>query len=1008
MKILEENLMVLASAGSGKTHTLSDRIIGLIASGVEPSELVALTFTKKAAGEFTEAVLNKLAGAAENEVKARNLEGSLELQGIDFQATLRKLTGQLPQLTLGTMDEFFARVVRAFQYELGVTGGRFELFVGEAAELAKDEILEKLLDGQLKGLTEEELLYTFRRATAGSEGTSVLNDFRGFISDWHQIYQTGQAQNYGPEGAAEVAISDWEKQKHGLIAKIERGLGEHAEIKPGQKKGVDKLIKGFREFQIGGGRPEGPEKILEDLAAAADGSGEIKVMFNKGFFLRGIVAEGFRDLVKLAARCEMAAAVERTKGIYLLIAAYDAAIGRELRNRGKLEFQDIKVLMGKWRYSEDARLQREAIDFRLDSRYQHWLLDEFQDTSADDWNGLSPLVNEAIADADSSVFIVGDKKQGIYAWRGGDVALFDEVIAANEGNLKVETMAESWRSCPEVLGVVNQICGDVATMGELFGGAVDQWEWQDHESAPPLSTPEKRGYGQVSVVASEEKAEEVIAQMRAIGIGEKKLTCGLLLNKNSEVKEWADTLREAGFHVVEEGVRQPAKDHPVGIMIWQLLRWLANPADSFASYTVKMSPLWVGLTERFQGKEDVIWEEMTKEIAAVGYFRTFGKYLYPLLSDWTEFGQRRALELLRALEGLDNEGITGAKEVAYRIENLGVSQSPGMAAVQVMTVHKAKGLGFDVVFLPEISAEKVPNLKYLKVLQGEKWVLDKVPTWARTAIPELAGAEETWSQKQKYEAMCKVYVALTRAKRGLYVYMDFRKKALEEGHPCVANWISKALALDLTEECQFQEGNPDWHEALPFIQEKSEELTGHSLGEAVIRRRRSTPSGEKGAVTYKRDFSGADPRRFGTQVHAAFERISWVGEEPLTFSDEAAPVKGILEKSFGAEGIRRIFTKPSEDTQLYREQRLEAIVEKSWMSGVIDRLHVHPGAGGEAVSVDVIDFKTDQVKTSRELRERYTQQMAAYRKALRQIYPSAEIHCLLISTYLAEVIRVEE
>jgi hypothetical protein len=105
--------------------------------------------------------------------------------------------------------------------------------------------------------------------------------------------------------------------------------------------------------------------------------------------------------------------------------------------------------MGAWIKNEDARLRREAIDYRLDATYRHWLLDEFQDTSKDEWNGLQPWIDEALTDQESSVFVVGDKKQAIYAWRGGEVGLFDELIEKYRGEkdnplaLNIDTMAES-------------------------------------------------------------------------------------------------------------------------------------------------------------------------------------------------------------------------------------------------------------------------------------------------------------------------------------------------------------------------------------------------------------------------------------------------------------------------------------------------------------------------------------------------------------------------------------
>ncbi len=133
-------------------------------------------------------------------------------------------------------------------------------------------------------------------------------------------------------------------------------------------------------------------------------------------------------MVQLAAQCELAAALLRTRAVREVVSVFDDLCAQRLRRRGLLGFNDVKILMGEWARGEDARLRREAVDFRLDARIDHWLLDEFQDTSRADWTGLLPLIDEAASDEEGSMFIVGDKKQAIYAWRGGDVRLFDEVI----------------------------------------------------------------------------------------------------------------------------------------------------------------------------------------------------------------------------------------------------------------------------------------------------------------------------------------------------------------------------------------------------------------------------------------------------------------------------------------------------------------------------------------------------------------------------------------------------
>ncbi len=1002
MEFPEKNLLVLASAGSGKTFRLSDRIIGLMAREVEPEKIVALTFTRKAAGEFADAILRKLAEAAKDPSKAAELEVRLGITAVDFLGLLEKVTGKLPRLTLGTMDSFFSRVVKGFQYELGVTGGRFELLQGEVAEGLKDELLEGLLEGGTHGHDEEEFVAVFRRATQGKEGAVVLEELRGFIAGWHGIYVSPKNPVWGPPELAGVEITEWDKRKGALVDAVERDWPNVVKTHKDQEKKSGDMFELLRNHTVGSGSLNVKTgmwpKVLEGILA---GKGAIHAKVSKDFTITGLAAEALRDLVELAARCELAAALSRTRGVRGLIASYDDLVERELRRKGKLGFDDVKRLMGAWMNGEEARLRREAVDFRLDSNYGHWLLDEFQDTSRDEWNALLPLLEEAITNDESTVFIVGDKKQAIYAWRGGEVGLFDEITGNYGGGLMVDTMAESWRSCPEVLEPVNRVFSDKATIQALFGDAVARWEWETHIPAKPLFKPKNAGHSLIEVMDKDAKTDRVIALLKQLGVGWKRISCGILMSTNDKVKSLADELRAAGFQVVEEGEREPGRDHPVGLMIWQLLRWLADPADRFAERTVMMSPLKAVLEARFGGTWQAAWEGLGGRVSEVGFAGMVGELILPLLDGWEKFGRRRAEDLLEALGDLDRQGVVTAREAADGIGRRKISQSPGVAAVQVMTVHKSKGLGFDVVVLPDVPSKKIPDLTHYKTVSGDGWITMAPAQWAREMIPELKEAEARWAEQQAYEAFCKLYVAMTRAKRGLYVFLDTPAASADESKASLSNWLMTSLELDGGANNVFETGHPRWADEVEEIKATPEVSIG-ALGKAMEKRSRRTPSGEKSKQATP---GSADGRRFGTAIHAAFETISWLDEGKVyAFPLELSK---IMEEFLAVLEIRNLLSRNDKAIALFREQRIEAVLDGEWLSGVIDRLHIHRDADGSATKVEIIDFKTDRVNSAVELKTRYAGQMEAYRRAMEAIHPQAEVKCLLVSTALMAVVGME-
>ncbi|HSP44077.1 MAG TPA: UvrD-helicase domain-containing protein, partial [Luteolibacter sp.] len=561
MDILAKNLLILASAGSGKTYQLGNRVIGLVARGVEPQRIVALTFTRKAAGEFADAVLTKLALAASDESSAARLRGETGVVDADFAESLERVVKSLPRLTLGTMDSFFARVVRGFQYELGLSGGKFDLLEGPRAAAMQDELLNSVLGGDaLSAADGERFFHAFRRATIGRENRGVMHALRGYVRLWQDRHRADRKLEWGPQRMAEAEPQQWEKRKSALAAIVIDQLDAFVYTDKRQRAALEKAVLALEQHTIGSGSLSKAGKLLEGILANAGGSGALTICHYKEFTVTGAAADALREMAWLVSQCEFAAALERTRALREVVALFDELCEKRLRRNGMLQFNDVKLLMGEWARDEDARLRREAVDFRLDARHDHWLLDEFQDTSRADWTGLLPLIDEAATGEDGSIFIVGDRKQAIYGWRGGDVRLFDEVTERYGGNLRVEPMEVSWRSCPEVLELVNLVCGDEETMAELFGTASRRWteDWREHIPAKPLAVESKRGEARVEVVGDWEARLERMAEiLTEIGVGKRYMTCGVLLRDNESVKETADFLRTRHFDVIEEGRRLP-------------------------------------------------------------------------------------------------------------------------------------------------------------------------------------------------------------------------------------------------------------------------------------------------------------------------------------------------------------------------------------------------------------------------------------------------------------------
>lgn len=1005
MDILAKNLLILASAGSGKTFQLGNRVIGLVARGAEPERIVALTFTRKAAGEFADSVLTKLAEAASEKDAATDLRVALATPDADFKNALEKVVRALPRITLGTMDGFFAKIVRGFQYELGLTGGKFDLLEGPRASALTDDMLTGILGDVLAREDGEEFFHAFRRATIGREDQTVSKALRDFINRWHGRYRESPELDWGPARMAKVPPDEWTKQKSALAATILRGLDDIEYTRKGQREALEKEITNLENHVIGGGSLGGKISSLmaSILDAVAKQTGPLHVKSYKEFTIGGASGDALRTMIHLAAQCEFASALSRTRAVREVVSVFDHLCATRLRRKGLLGFNDVKLLMGEWARGEDPRLRREAVDFRLDSRIDHWLLDEFQDTSRSDWTGLLPLIDEAASDDDGSMFIVGDRKQAIYAWRGGDVSLFDEVITRYGSGLEIAPMAESWRSCPEVLTLVNQVCGDVSTLHELFGVAATRWDWQDHFPATPLATPDKRGQARVEMVGDWDQRVERLAEiLHDLGVGTRAMTCGVLLRGNEKARQVADELRARGFDVIEEGRRLPGQDNPIGVFITNLLKWVADPADAFARGVLEMSPLAGQLQSSYGSLWDAVWTGLTADISRSGFASTIETLVTTCWADWSEFGHRRAGDLLAGLASLDHQGGVSAKEAADWMERLELSQSPGVAAVQVMTIHKSKGLGFDVVILPEIPDEGIPQAQFFDVAESDDWLTQTPPKWSRELIPELREAETRWNADQRYEAFCMLYVALTRAKRGLYVLLDLPSKSSDPEKPSLSNWLIRSVGGTTENEVLHQTGTDGWTNTIPMSEPDQTTDDDLTLVCAKPRRTRESPSGNK-SQHHATAHSPAG-MQFGNDVHSLFETVGWIDETSPSFPRNE--VGRAVERVTQSPSLREIFERTGRNIDLFHEQATDLVQNDKLVSGIIDRLHLHRNAQNHVTQVEIIDYKTDAVKDPSELLERYSDQMNAYRNAMQIIYPNAEIICALLSVRHAQLLVV--
>lgn len=983
MRILDQRVLVLASAGSGKTYQLGNRILGYVAMGMEPETIAALTFTRKAAGEFADSVLSKAANAVLDGQVAMQLEKDLQeseklVEGVDFARVLESLVRALPRMVLGTMDGFFTKVVQGFPHEIGINEGKIRLVEGAEWEMRMGEVLQSLL-GDGTGGKRQEFLQAFRQSQIGREVLAVRRSLENFIGEWHGLLRhDGGELRWGPmELAHGVKAEDWNRGRHEWIEKLRA-----AEIvtRDARHQGQwQKMLDLMEQHTTGSGKfkPNALwEALMRDFRWRDEGVAVQVTSYNKQLTIPaadwGLLCETMWQM----AMAEMARVCEVTGAIRELIGYFDELCERNLRRRGMLCFDDVKVLMGAWVRGEDQRLAREAMDFRLQERHRHWLLDEFQDTSRADWRGLFPLIDEAATAEDGSLFLVGDRKQAIYAWRGGDVRLFDEVEQRYGAGLTREVMSESYRSCCEVLEVVNRVCRNLGVAARLFPVAAQRWEWEDHVSAKP----EVRGHACVKMLRENDDEEvsarlvEMLEDMRRIGAGVGDFSCGVLVRTNQQMMEVADYLRGQGYQVVEDGQRMPARDHVIGVSIHQWLRWLADPGDGMAMGILQMSPVFPWLESMWS---EEIWEKCHAFAQKYGFAAMVECVVMPQLGDASEFARQRCMDAIDCLRSVDASGRASARFAEESFAAYCVAHPPGPSQIQVMTIHKSKGLGFDVVFLPCIADDKIPHEGRFDVARGSGWICKTPPSWVREMSEEMTLATKEWEADQQYEAMCLLYVALTRAKRGLYVYLpEVDPKKEKSSH---AHWIFQSMPLD--EQQRFEAGR--YENLLDFPTHAVELDKGEPVrlfpAEPLVKSARASQSTVFDAVAVAK----------GRALHKMWATLGWLDEDQSADDD--------WFKSLADPQIVDLLSRKGRVIDLHREVPIDGMIDGNRVHAVVDRLQIHYNRNQEVVAIELIEWKSDANAAAEALLKRYKNQWTTYKTLLARIWPGIPVRVFLIT-----------
>ena len=1039
--------LVLASAGSGKTYHLSSRIIGLLARGTPPDEILASTFTRKAAGEILERVLVRLAEGASDAGMAQELGRDADpclSQPDACRGLLARLLTNLHQMNVGTLDAFFTRVARSFFQELGLAPGWTI-----ADQPTQERLRTEAVHTVLAGTNRAELVAQIGMLNRGDAKRQVHDALLEKVDTLLRIRRQLDPEAVDPWSPAFVVTEQLSPEEvKAKAADLAARLGR-LEV-PTTRDGTP-----TRSWVKARNAAAAAIATLDWEAGLGKGIGA-KVLQKEGLFDSKPIESEFVDVfleVGALARIELALRLRReTEAMGRLAGLLETSFENAQRHARAYRFEDVTYLLG----GADATGRRDDLLYRLDQRVRHLLLDEFQDTSLEQWRALKPFAHELLSgnvDERAGV-IVADTKQSIYGWRGARPELVRRV--GKQYGLAATTLDKSWRSSPVILDFVANVFRGLQSNAVVSGIPVgpdvaSDWmrDFTELEAARDLPghvcvhlAPNDTGTATIQPKLLHHAVEVV----KALHDEMPGRSIGVLVRRNKVLGYLMDELRALGIHASGEGAASLTDTPPANALL-SLLRLADHPQDRTARYHVARTPL--GEVVGFTDYEE---EHAARALAYRVRARLLREGYGPALANWVhELAPRcDAREVLRLLQLVelghrwDERPTLRPTDFTRYVERESV-EDPSTAHVQVMTVHKSKGLEFDVVVLPELydslarkrKSEAIPERDPNTGWVGQ--VYPSVPKDLQPLFPEVEAAERELQAAELRDGLSVLYVALTRAKYALHLILPPEGGSAKHS----AGLIREALGLEDThageERILLERGDPRWFEQLEGGAEM--EVTGETAGEVgtepeeaadptVPLLRSSTPgpgrnlarrsSSSFGAGTgldlsfaLRLDATPALAR--GDVVHAWCEEIEWIeggirdddvlraiarARVPGMPDDQVAGLIADFRGWMAAEPIRSALSRdgfPSEpDTVVHVENERPFVrrVGDEIQEGFIDRL-VLIQREGRVVRAEILDFKTDTIDPDNEeilvaRAEHYRPQIVAYCDVVREQYGLAE------------------
>ncbi len=818
-----------ASAGAGKTFLLTQTYIDMLFSAHQAKNahrrILAVTFTKKATAEMKKRIveeLSKLARAEESDFAA-GLQEKYTLTDNDLQKHAQEILYDLLQdygaFAVSTIDSFFQQVIRAFSRELGLSGKyNLELDTKAIQQTAVDDFFFALSSEHDKA-TFDALLAMVEENLQQDQKWDPKNDILALSAElfkealilnkdtlFEYLKNTSSIEAYKQQLYAirQAYYQTYEAARQPVKAYLEENALDYSMFSYGKKVFAP---LDYKQSEILAKLPlkDQPNSFI----AFAEGEATILKKVDKENVALQMHEEALRRLVQPlyacfrgtpACTCLTAHVILKKFSILTLLGKVSECIDDKNKELNRLAISDTNALLN------DVVQANESSPFiyeKIGTRVRHFLIDEFQDTSAMQWTSFRPLIEESLATQQDNL-VVGDVKQSIYRFRNSDYSLMLHGIR-NDFPLSAQNpLGGNWRSTRSVVNFNNALFGKLSEMlnAEMNEQLTSQYvAYQDviqevyhkHEQDPMLAiTAAKKqkkveeGFVQVRFTPCDKKElwrEEVLQQLPSLladiktrGISLGRVAC--LVRNNKDALSIADTLIGAGYKVMSnEGLKLKAS--PAVMLVITYLKSLLNPSDMIQQYALCYFAEQLGIDttimERLKAQSAVysthnLFDHIQTVIQTLKLLESDHKpYLLALQDLVYDYQNKYTADLYSFVTWWDEHADTKA---------LSMQQTDD--AIQLVSIHKSKGLEYDVVIIPfcdwakaaDINSYK--NILWVKPLNasGDTTIPPLLPVLYSPTLAQTAFAADYYKELLDLylDNLNLTYVAFTRAKKELYVF----------------------------------------------------------------------------------------------------------------------------------------------------------------------------------------------------------------------------------------------